>query len=359
MPTIKHYTHPEPYTTESGFMFPEQVFAYHSWGTLNKERDNVVLIFHALTGDSNAEDWFSGFFSEQSPIDLERDYVLCINTPGSCYGSLGPQSLCPDTGHMYGSRFPVLTIRDIVRIEQRLLDHLDIQSIRCVIGGSMGGMIALEFALMDQRVQKAFLIAMGKEHTAWAIGLSHLQRNALYQDPNWKQGDYLPGHEPNQGLSLARQIGMMSYRSPKNYEEKFGRHLQDTSKTKQSNETSSSKEETPFNPYYAVESYLDYQGKKLVNRFDALSYERLTRSMDTHDISRNRGSFEEVGAQCSIPIKVIGINSDALYSAEEQKDLASLFPKGEYSLLDSPYGHDAFLIEFSWLIAELERFLAR
>lgn len=358
MSTIKQYISSESYTTESGFTFSELPLAYHSWGELNEERDNVVLIFHALTGDSNAEEWFSGFFTDQSPIDFERDYVLCINTPGSCYGSLGPQTICPETSQAYGTDFPLLTIRDIVAIEQRLLDHLGIQSIRCVLGGSMGGMIALEFALMDHRVQKAFLIAMGKEHTAWAIGLSHLQRNALYQDPHWNNGKYPPEHPPTQGLSLARQIGMMSYRSPKNYEEKFGRSLQKSDIAKDSKHVEpSNTTKAASTPYYAVESYLNYQGQKLVNRFDALSYERLTRSMDTHDISRDRGTFEQVGARCSIPIKVIGINSDALYSAQEQKDLASLFPRGEYSLLDSPYGHDAFLIEFSWLIAELESFL--
>jgi len=333
---------PDPYTTESGFVFNGFELSYRSWGSLSKNRDNVILIFHALTGDSNAEDWFHGFFTPQSPIDLDRHFVLCINTPGSCYGSTGPKSLNPQTQKAYGSQFPVLSIRDIVRMEQLLLDHLQINSIQCALGGSMGGMIALEFALMDSRIKRAFLMAMGKAHTAWSIGLSHLQRQAIYQDPYWKGGDYSNDAPPSQGLSLARQIGMMSYRSPKNYETKFGRKIRENMHT----------------TYYQVESYLDYQGKKLNRRFDALSYERLTRSMDTHDISRGRGSFEEVAKLLTIPIHVVGILSDALYPITEQKELAQLLPKGQFTALESPYGHDAFLIEFKQLIQILTQFLA-
>ena len=332
----------ETYTTESGFVFNEFELGYHSWGSLNENADNVVLIFHALTGDSNAEDWFHGFFTQESPIDLDQHYVLCINTPGSCYGSTGPQSRNPQTQKVYGPDFPVLSIRDIVRMEQHLLNHLQINSIQCAIGGSMGGMIALEFALIDPRIQRAFLMAMGKAHTAWSIGLSHLQRQAIYQDPHWKEGGYTAETAPSQGLSLARQIGMMTYRSPEDYEAKFGRDIR----------------EITNHPYYQVESYLDYQGQKLYKRFDALSYERLTRSMDTHDISRDRGSFKEVAKQLTIPIHVVGILSDALYPISEQKDLAQLLPNGQFTALDSPYGHDAFLIEFDQLTHILSRFLA-
>ncbi len=332
----------ETYTTEFGFVFNEFELGYHSWGSLNENADNVVLIFHALTGDSNAEDWFYGFFTQESPIDLDQHYVLCINTPGSCYGSTGPQSRNPQTQKAYGPDFPVLSIRDIVRMEQHLLNHLQINSIQCAIGGSMGGMIALEFAFIDPRIQRAFLMAMGKAHTAWSIGLSHLQRQAIYQDPNWKGGGYTNDAPPIQGLSLARQIGMMTYRSPEDYETKFGREIR----------------ETMDHPYYQVESYLDYQGQKLNKRFDALSYERLTRSMDTHDISRDRGSFKEVAKQLAIPIHVVGILSDALYPISEQKDLAKLLPNAQFTALESPYGHDAFLIEFDQLTHILSRFLA-
>jgi homoserine O-acetyltransferase len=206
----------------------------------------------------------------------------------------------------------------------------------------MGGMIALEFALIDPRIKRAFLMAMGKAHTAWSIGLSHLQRQAIYQDPHWMSGWYTAEAPPSQGLSLARQIGMMTYRSPENYEAKFGRDIR----------------EITNHPYYQVESYLDYQGQKLNKRFDALSYERLTRSMDTHDISRDRGSFKDVAKELIIPIHVVGIQSDALYPVSEQKELAQLLPNGQFTALDSPYGHDAFLIEFDQLTQILSRFLA-
>ena len=338
----KKFLVPETYTTESGFVFKEFELSYHSWGTLNKERDNVILIFHALTGDSNAEDWFHGFFTQKSPIDLDRHYVLCINTPGSCYGSTGPQSLNPQTQRAYGPSFPVLTIRDIVQMELYLINHLNITAIQCVIGGSMGGMIALEFALIDPRIKRAFLMAMGKAHTAWSIGLSHLQRKAIYQDTNWNGGWYSDEAPPSQGLSLARQIGMMTYRSPQDYEAKFSRDIRKITEY----------------PYYEVESYLDYQGEKLDKRFDALSYERLTRSMDTHDISRGHGNFKEVASLVTIPIHIVGIQSDALYPIAEQKELAQLLPNAEFTTIKSRYGHDAFLIEFEQLTKILALFLA-
>ena len=206
----------------------------------------------------------------------------------------------------------------------------------------MGGMIALEFALLDPRIERAFLMAMGKAHTAWSIGLSHLQRQAIYQDPHWKGGWYTTELAPIQGLSLARQIGMMTYRSPEDYEVKFGREI--------------SEDGPP--PYFQVESYLNYQGQKLNKRFDALSYERLTRSMDTHDISKGRGSFEKAASSLTTPVFIVGIQSDALYPITEQKELADLLPNAQFSAIESPYGHDAFLIEFDQLNRLLTDFLA-
>ena len=328
MSTFKQHSFTKSFTTESGFEIQNPEAAYHTWGRLNESRDNVILICHALTGNSDAEDWFSGFFGSDGFIDPEKHFAICINNPGSCYGSTGPWSENPETGKPYQADFPVFTIRDLVRFQQLLLDKLEIDGIELVIGGSMGGMVALEFALMDARIQSACLMAMGKAHTAWAIGISNAQRQAIYADKNWNNGWYSKENPPALGLSAARSMAMISYRAPQNYESKFSRDF------------------NAEKNIYQVESYLEYQGQKLVNRFDALSYERLSKSMDTHDISRDRGSFEEVLGSIEIPVLVIGIDSDILYPVHEQKELAELIPKGVYREISSQYGHDAFLIEF-------------
>lgn len=316
------------FTTESGAEIQNPEFAYHTWGNLNPDKDNVILICHALTGNSNAEDWFSGFFAPDSYFDPDKHFVICINVPGSNYGSTGPWSVDPSSGKPYQNSFPVFSIRDIVNFQRLLLDKLEIEGIEMVIGGSMGGMIALEFSIIDKRVQKACLIAMGKSHSAWAIGISNAQRQAIYADKNWNDGWYRKDNPPVQGLSAARAMAMISYRAPQNYEHKFGRNFNEDRNI------------------YQVESYLEYQGKKLADRFDALCYDRLTKSMDTHDISRNRGTYEEVLRALNIPVLVIGIDTDILYPPFEQKEIAELIPGAEYREIISEYGHDAFLIEF-------------
>jgi len=322
----------QPFKTESGFVFPETEIAWKSWGKLNEEKNNVILICHALTGHAAADEWFKGLFVESGPLDTSRFYVLCINSLGSCYGSTGPSSINPKTGTPYKNTFPEITIRDIVRFQQQLLDELGINGIRLVLGGSMGGMIALEFALMDSRVRAASLIAMGKNHSPWAIGISHAQRRAIYNDPNWKDGNYDDQHPPEQGLATARMMAMITYRSYFEYRDKFGR------------ETQPGEEDT-----FQVESYLDYQGDKLTKRFDANSYITLTKAMDTHDVARERGSYRDVLARLNIPVQVTGINSDRLYPIEEQKELAALIPESTFHEIISNSGHDAFLIEFEQL----------
>lgn len=322
----------QPFETESGFAFPETEIAWKSWGTLNEEKNNVILICHALTGHASADEWFQGLFVEGGPLDTSRFFVLCINSLGSCYGSTGPSSINPKTGKPYKSSFPDITIRDIVRFQQLLLDELGINGIRLVLGGSMGGMIALEFALMDSRVRAASLIAMGKNHSPWAIGISHAQRRAIYNDPNWKDGNYDDQHPPEHGLATARMMAMITYRSYFEYRDKFGRRKQPG-------------EEDIFQ----VESYLDYQGDKLTKRFDANSYVTLTKAMDTHDVARGRGNYREVLSRLDIPVQVIGINSDRLYPIEEQKELATLIPGSTFHEITSDSGHDAFLIEFEQL----------
>ncbi|SMO54734.1 homoserine O-acetyltransferase MetX [Fodinibius sediminis] len=320
----------EPFITESGFTIPEPEVAYQTWGKLNKARNNVVLVCHALTGNTAVDEWFDGLFGPGNTLDPERQFIICTNSLGSCYGTSGPASINPETGKPYRIDFPRITIRDMVRMQQRLLDDLEIPSIELVIGGSMGGMQALEWSIMDDRPQAAVFIGMGKAHRPWAIGISHTQRQAIYNDPNWQGGYYNPENPPRRGLALARMIAMISYRSDTDYENKFGRLSQQGDDQDQ----------------FQVESYLDYQGQKLVDRFDAVSYVRLSQAMDSHDIARNRQSAEQVLGQVDVPSLVIGIDSDLLYPVQEQHELSQLLPNARYRELQSIHGHDAFLMEF-------------
>ncbi|NBC03938.1 MAG: homoserine O-acetyltransferase [Bacteroidetes bacterium] len=318
----------KPFITEAGFRFDEPDVAYKTWGSLNKKKNNVILICHALTGHAAADEWFPGIFGPGRVCDPSKNFILCINVPGSPYGSVGPWSENPETGKPYKNSFPEITVRDMVRFQQQLLDQLGITGIELVLGGSLGGMQALEFSIMDDRIESAALIAMGKSHSPWAIGISHAQRQAIFADPKWNDGNYDKNDGPAKGLAAARMMAMITYRTPSDYEKKFSRGLQGDS------------------DQFQVESYLNYQGKKLADRFDAHSYIILTEAMDSHDVSRDRGSFQEVLGQVQSSVKVIGIESDHLYSTHEQKELAKLLKNAEYKEIKSSYGHDAFLIEF-------------
>lgn len=335
---IKITTLNKGWTTESGHTFSQVDIAWKSWGTLNENRDNVILICHALTGHAAADEWFSGLFDEGGILDPEKQFILCINVPGSCYGSTGPTSINPETGKAWQGDFPEITIRDIVTFQQLLLDEWNIQGVELALGGSMGGMTALEFTLMDDRVKSAALFVMGKSHSPWAIGISQAQRMAISADENWKGGFYDPEHPPVKGLAAARAMAMITYRAPGNYEQKFGRDIH------------------PEKNIYQVESYLNYQGQKLTERFEANTYVTLSKAMDSHDVSRGRGSFKEVLGNLHKPVLVLGFNSDLLYPTEEQRELANLTPNSKFSELKSVYGHDAFLIEFEKLNAELKSF---
>jgi homoserine O-acetyltransferase/O-succinyltransferase len=318
----------QPFITESGFRFEEPEVAYKTWGRLNTERDNVILICHALTGHAAADEWFPGIFGQGRICDPSKNFIICINVPGSNYGSVGPWSADPKTGEPYRTSFPEITIRDMVRFQQMLLNQLGITGLQLVIGGSLGGMQALEFLIMQPNIKSAALIAMGKAHTPWAIGISHAQRTAIYSDTRWNGGLYEYDKGPSAGLAAARMMAMITYRTPDDYNKKFGRKLQNE------------------NGQFQIESYLNYQGEKLSKRFDALSYVILTKAMDTHDITRGRGYIDQVLNRIEIPVQVIGINSDHLYPTSEQKELAGLLPNGRYHEINSSYGHDAFLIEF-------------
>ncbi|MCH8558884.1 MAG: homoserine O-acetyltransferase [Balneolia bacterium] len=324
------YNHLLGFVTEAGKRLPQLDIAWKSWGKLSPERDNVILICHALTGHADAGEWFSGLFKGDGIINLNEHFVLCMNVPGSCYGSTGPQSVNPETGRRYGADFPVFSIRDMVRAQQLVLDHMGVNEIQLVIGGSMGGMQALEFAYMDDRVKAAAVVAAPGRHEAWAVGISEAQRLTIKADARWNGGNYEPANGPVDGIKAARAMAMLTYRAHAQYNERFGRDQREDGLPQ-------------------VASYLQYQGDKLAGRFDALTYIRLTEAMDTHDIGRGRGGFEEALTNIDVPVLVVGIDSDLLYPPVEQHKLASLLPKGSYRELKSAYGHDGFLIEFEKL----------
>jgi homoserine O-acetyltransferase len=340
MSNLQSHTFNHPFVTECRFSIPEPTVAYQTWGTLNEARDNAALVCHALTGNTKADEWFGGFFGQGKTLDPSRQFIICANVLGSCYGTTGPVSINPETNNPYRIDFPIVTVRDTVRLQQQLLNEMDIKGIEMVIGGSLGGMQALEFCIMDDRARAAVCIGMGKAHSPWQIGISHTQRQAIYNDANWKDGYYSDEKMPLDGLATARMIAMISYRSPKDFDSKFGRNGR------------------ADRDLFEVESYLNYQGKKLADRFDAVSYVRLTQMMDSHDVARGRRSYQEVLAKVHIPVLAIGIDSDLLYPIHEQKELAKLLPNGMYAEISSPHGHDGFLIEFEKMNAAVSSFLA-
>ncbi|MDZ7773114.1 MAG: homoserine O-acetyltransferase [Balneolaceae bacterium] len=338
------HTFEKPFVTESGAVIPQPRAAWRSWGKLNQARDNAVVIFHALTGNCEADRWFGGLFGPGGVLnpagspDSPGRFVLCINVPGSCYGSSGPRTVNPHTGEPWRASFPEITIRDMVCFQQRVLDLLEITGVELAVGGSMGGMQVLEFCLMDRRARAGVVLAAGAAHSPWAVALNHTQRLAITGDPSWRGGDYPEDDPPRRGLSLARQIAMNSYRAPSDYRRKFGRERRSDGR-------------------FQVESYLEYQGDKLCRRFDAVSYLRLSRAMDSHDVGRGRGGLADALSRVQIPVLVAGVSSDGLYPAEEQRELASLLPRGQYTEIDSPHGHDAFLIEFGKMNQIIASFL--
>ena len=338
---------------ERGGLLREVPVAYQAWGRLNEARDNAVVVCHALTGNTDAADWWRGLIGPGNALDTDVFFVICMNVPGSPYGTVSPLTANPATGRPYGADFPRLTIRDVVALHRALLDKLDVQQVALAIGGSMGGMQALEWAFHGDFVRAIVPVAVGGRHSAWCIGWSVAQRQAIYADPHWQAGRYAPDAPPAAGLAAARMMAMISYRSQMSFEARFGREQMAGAENGQA---------APF----TVESYLRYQGRKLVERFDPLCYVRLTELMDTHDVARGRGAYADVLGGIEQPALVVGIDTDVLYPIEEQEELARLLPNAELAVLASPHGHDAFLIEFdqlnrllqTWMSTHLEAFVS-
>jgi homoserine O-acetyltransferase len=330
-PETRSFTLPGPLDLELGGRLERVDVGYRTWGTLDADGGNAVVVCHALTGSADAELWWTRMFGPGRALDPSRDFVVCSNILGSCYGTTGPTSIDPSTGRPYLGTFPEITLRDMVRVQHALATALGVRRIRMVIGGSLGGMQVLEWGLLyPELVESLVFIASTARHSAWCIGLSEAQRQAIFADPRWNGGRYDPEHPPAAGLAAARMMAMLSYRSQPSFEMRFGRRAQTEEQ-------------------FAVESYLRYQGQQLVDRFDAATYVTLTRAMDTHDVSRGRGDFEDVLRSIRQPTLVVSIDSDVLYWPWEQREVAALAPHARLAVMDSPHGHDAFLIDVARL----------
>jgi homoserine O-acetyltransferase len=330
-PLTQFYQLPELFPLESGAVLEGVQIAYRTWGKLNGTGDNAILVCHAFTGWADLEDWWNPLLGTERTFDPEQDFIVCSNILGSCYGTTGPTSINPQTSQAYGPTFPEISIRDMVHLQAQLVKALGIHSLRLVIGGSLGGMQVLEWALLYPKwVQAIAVIAASGRHSAWCIGLSEAQRQAVYADPFWQNGYYSPENPPNRGLRVARMIAMTTYRSWPSFREKFGR------------QTQAEKE-------FTIASYLNYQGDKLIERFDANTYITLTHAMDRHDVTRPNLSYEAVLQSISQPTLIIAIDSDILYPVVEQQELAALIPQAELVFLESHHGHDAFLMDMEAL----------
>jgi len=352
---------PVPFGLEGGGLLHDLTLSYETWGALNDAGDNAVFLCHALTGGPHAAShgpqdepgWWEGLMGPGRTLDPSRYFLVCANVPGGCYGSTGPGSTDPERGKPYGASFPVVTTRDAVRAFKSLLDHLGVRRLALVLGGSLGAMLAWQWAVQyPDFVAAAVPIAGPFRATAWSIALNSVARRAIELDPAWRQERY-EGNGPERGLALARAIAMISYRSEPLFEERFGRERL---------EPEAAARLSASNPFQ-VERYLGHQGEKLVRRFDARSYVALTRMMDLHDASAGFASPEEAMAAIRAEVMIVGIDSDVLFAPgalrATAERLVALGVRSSYAELTSPFGHDAFLVETAVLDGLLRRFLAK
>ncbi|HLX13425.1 MAG TPA: homoserine O-acetyltransferase [Bacteroidota bacterium] len=329
--------------------------AYETYGALNAEGTNAILICHALTGSAHAagynspEDktpgWWDGLIGPGKAFDTEKYFVVSSNILGSCYGTTGPTSINPETGEPYRNTFPQITVRDIVRVQKLLLDRLGVKRLVTICGSSLGGMQVLEWPLLfPEFVETIIPISTAARQPAGCIALNTAARAAITNDPEWRNGSY--NHQPANGLSLARTIGMISYRSFEEFEQRFGRTRQDAEGSRYDSEN-----------HFEIERYLQHQGEKLVERFDANTYLLLSRATDLHDVTYDRGELSDVLRSIKAKTLCIGVSSDARYPVREQKEIVRHIPNARYAEVQSIHGHDAFLIEYDQLTAIIRSFL--
>jgi homoserine O-acetyltransferase len=355
----------EPFCLESGAFLSPVTIAYETYGSLNADCSNAILICHALSGSAHAagyhceEDakpgWWDDCIGPGKAFDTDRFFVICSNVLGSCYGSTGPMNVNPETGKPYGLHFPVVTVGDMVRAQMKLIDHLGIDQLLCVAGGSMGGMQVLAWAAHhSQRVKAAIPLATTAHHSPMLIAFSEVGRQAIYADPLWNNGEYYEtGKKPDAGLAVARMVGHITYLSEESMHQKFGRRLRNIEKYGYE-----------FQTEFEVESYLKYNGNAFTRRFDANSYLYVTKAMDYFDLSQPTGSLAASFANAA-PIKflVVSFTSDWLYPSYHSKRLVSaLMAVGAdvtYLDIQSTWGHDAFLLEVETMTELLTAFLDR
>jgi homoserine O-acetyltransferase len=340
---------------ESGRTLAQPTLHYAVYGRLNAARDNAVLVCHALSGSALVGSWWPEIFAPGAVLSLDHDFVICINLLGSCYGSTGPGSVDPETGLVYGPDFPLVSIRDNVRAQAHLLDSLGIRRLRLVLGGSIGGMQALDWAMHDpERVERAAIIAVAPL-SAMGLALNHLQRQAIQNDPDWDDGYYLPQRPPRRGLALARQIGMLSYKSATLFEERFARNPNRNGENPWSLDNQGG---GLTGGRFDIAGYLDHQGERFIERFDANAYLAILRTMDIWDPLNGHSSPTEVFGKIRARLSFVGISSDWLFPAGSVEEFASKVRsagvKADYVEMSSSHGHDAFLAEQGELVRLLQ-----
>jgi homoserine O-acetyltransferase len=326
-------------TLESGYVLPEYHLAYTTYGNINEKKDNVVWIFHALTANSIPTEWWPGLVGEGKLFDPEKYFIVCVNMPGSCYGSLSPLDKNPGSGQTYFHDFPFFTPRDMIRSYQPLKEFLGIEKIKIGIGGSMGGQQLLEWAIEEPDLfDYIFPIGTNAQHSPWGIALNASQRMCIEADESWKEKNAEAGIE---GMKAARSVALASYRNYDTY-----------------NATQSENDLEKIDDFKS-ESYQKYQGEKLARRFNAFSYYFLSKGMDSHNVGRGRGSVEKALQKINSKALAIGITTDILFPVNEQKLIGENIPNGDFVEIHSLYGHDGFLLEFEQIQKIIEDFLEK
>lgn len=341
-----------PFELVSGVSLPVAKVRFALYGELNARRDNALLVCHALSGSARVGDWWPQLFGADGIFDLTRDCVVCVNVLGSCYGSTGPRDVNPLTGEIYGADFPLVTVRDWVRAQAAVLDHLEIARVRAVIGGSLGGMQALQWAIdQPERVQSCLMVGAAPL-TALGLALNHLQRQAIFNDPLWQHGRYAADAPPAAGLAQARAIAMCSYKSETLFQERFGRRPNRNGEAPQAS----------LAGRYDVGGYLDYQGALFTRRFDAASYVVITKAMDNYEPGLGYASEQAALQRIQARVRLIGIASDWLFPPGEVQALGTrLLAAGadvQYAELQTTHGHDGFLADAHTLAQLLRQALA-
>lgn len=371
----RDFVSPEPFTFESGQVIPGFTLRYETYGRLNAAKDNAVFIAHALSGDHHAAGihamtdrkpgWWNNLIGPGKAVDTNRYFVVCSNCLGGCVGSTGPSSPNPATGKPWGMKFPTVTIRDMVRADKRLLDHLGVTALHAVIGGSMGGMRVLQFGIeFPDFVRRLLPMATTARENAQAIGFNAVGREAIMQDPDWHGGDYEKGGGPRVGLSIARMMAHITYVSDASMDQKFGRRFvkkEGASATVSKDEAAPAPGASGHTPEFEVESYLHYQGQAFINRFDANTYLYITRALDYFDLAGSYGSLEAAFRDVRARTLCVAFTSDWLFPTSQNREVVlALLRAGKsasYAELTTDLGHDSFLLDSPQLYDLVRDFL--